>query len=1121
MTPKNAPLKLITDFVGAPARDPIPRSQTSSPSAHIAGLNRFFHPAGIPSRSATTTPIGMSALTPVDPFWGQQRDPFPPPSTSRSATPSVGNPPGGGGGGRLLTPVTESSPLDRTPIQRIGLELMAPAPPPPPPPPPPQQLQQQQQQQPPQQQQQQQKEQSALPPSQQQQQQEQSGLLPPALPTNISSPIETRNSQGFAQSPSVTLGDFNKMERAPTPPQPPQSTPSPAPSPPPPAPPASRTRSLSLRGPSGLQIQFPAMDQLLRSATPSILGGGDRKRHNSISKPQPQSSSPPQPQQQQQRVRANDQSFLDLFERGQKRLDSQRAAMPERTYPRKMSVERELVVTRGRTHEVKTSHQRSPSSPLPFSPQAALYRDGPDASPYADPPAPALHFNVPRYDAEPRRSATTARPRSPSSPADHRHHRHGNSELHPEEYDDERYYTSPRIPSRAPSRNMSRPRDPPRQHRDRDPSRRRDHRTSDRDRDPSRNRDLSQHRDPSRHRDLSRHRDRSRRRDGSSHRDRDGDRDRGRDRDVSRTRQLHLSPSSNNQARDRSRGRTRVKEVQASHLRSPSSPLPFSPQALLYQELSASDHQYDRDRESEEAEFNDRSRRRTTTTQRTARADSHTRGFGGSHKFRQQQQHESSLRRSRSERTLRQWSDQLENGNPNYMFGGASPALGSLSRNTSLSRGLPSNPRAWRADLQSAHGSRANSPAPGVASRARSPATVSRSVTPAPAPPPDRGRGRSPAPPSPLENRTFVAEAPYESVPTPPSVAAAFRRPSENRTFVAEAPYESVPTPPSVAAAFRRSPRPPQAPYESVPAPYESVPPYESVSAAPYESVPAPAPYESVPTLAPPAPQQQQLPKISSPLQTYSRTASPAPPPQQSRNASRVRGQSRSRNPPAPLSGSAANQYYSSPSLGSTADDSPPPPPPAPQQPAQQGQGQDQEPALSRSNSSHRRNNSEPAFKPLIRKLPPMPLSPPPLPQDFPVHHALQMNLEPGKKSKRSKRADAAAAAAAAGMGMGLAVGRRRQEELTPPQPQYDDDDDDDDEYYEDGDYDVDYDGSLQPGWTGEYRNPDEYYREMDRLQASLRSQHAKSPSAGGGSSLGRGGGSRHHSNDLGTMNMI
>ncbi|KAI5847619.1 hypothetical protein BZA05DRAFT_127788 [Tricharina praecox] len=534
----------------------------------------------------------MSALTPVDPFWAG-RDNFPNTRMNNANT--------------KLTPVTEASPLDKTPIQRfahqpMGQMAMAPAPPPPPPPP----------------------------------------------GREISTPIITRNSNGFFESKPVTLGDFNKMERAPTPPHnrnpsiqlnPPNHGPiNRMPTPnlrvasPPPDPIIRAQSSASLRPnkPVGLQIQFPPMDFILREGTPPIAG---RQRAGSR-------ASPPIPAGQFHRKDSKDAKFIDLIEKGNKRLDDQRASprqrrgsqertrriSPERTYPRKMSVERE---PRGRTAEVKRSHMRSPSSPLPFSPQAALYKDEP-IHVEIEPQYQIPQFNEPRYDEPRGRSAARGYPRarspSPVSPEQGRDNYETRDTTH-----------HPRQESRRPS--------------------------------PSRN---------------------------------------------------------------RSRGRGRVKEIKASHVRSPSSPLPFTPQAKLYQEMSE-----EVDRQHEEEEYH-RQPRRTAQSQTRGRQrmDSRTRDP-------QPQFQGHGLRHSRSERTLRQWSDTLERGDlgatDNYTFNrGATPTPSTMSRNLS-SRGLPSNPKVWRAELQA--NSRGNSPAP---SRGRSPP---RSMSVAPAPP-ARGMERhmSPAP---------------------------------------------------------------------------------------------------------------------------------------------------------------------------------------------------------------------------------------------------------------------------------------------------------------------------------------------------------------------------------------
>jgi hypothetical protein len=80
------------------------------------------------------------------------------------------------------------------------------------------------------------------------------------------------------------------------------------------------------------------------------------------------------------------------------------------------------------------------------------------------------------------------------------------------------------------------------------------------------------------------------------------------------------------------------------------------------------------------------------------------------------------------------------------------------------------------------------------------------------------------------------------------------------------------------------------------------------------------------------------------------------------------------------------------------------------------------------------------------------------------------MHLEPGKKKETGNNPKRT----------------NRPEEMTPPQLDYDDE-----------------------GWAGQYRNPDEYYEEMNRLQ-EMRVRHSKTPSQGSFGSRG-----------LGTMNMI
>jgi hypothetical protein len=810
MTPKDSPLKLITSFPASPDRDPVNRSATVSPASQIAGVNRFF--SGGPPRSATSTPIAMSALTPIDPFWANN-DSFPP--TSKTPAPAK------------LTPVTENSPADRTPIQRLADQI------------------------------------------------------PPQDNMQITSPIEARNSSGFQESKPVTLGDYHKLERAPTPP--PSLPPPPAQSPPPRrvASPATadpttlpgprpglfnkdRLRNEPSRSkPTGIQIQWPPIDKVIREGTPKF---GHRRKNS-------RNSPPILPIHQAARPKNSKDldTFLSLLEKGQKRLDSQRATPrgtpqlrgesppPERTYPRKMSVEEP---ERGRVAQIKTSATRSPSSPLPFSPQASFYREPVeiDSTEIARPSSRQADERGRSHTREPHASAL----RSPSSPAmmsaeQAAHYRDGVDRVgwrdevnymeqrvrymdQEDDFDDERYYTS-------------------------------------------------------------------------------------------------QPPSS----RNRSRGRSRVKEVQGSHMRSPSSPLPMSPQAMLYQEMSA---EVDRQHEMEE-----RFQRRPNPMANT-RAGSRVRA----------QPVHRSPRRSRSARTLRQWSDELERtaGLSNYSYSRTeSPAPSALSRGKSI-RGLPANPRAWRADLQTS--SRANSPSSGSrnGSRARSPAM-------APAPPralTPNGNGRNMSP----------------------------------------------------------------------------------------------------------------VPRTRSPA---SRKNSPAPV-----NNGNMRGRAISR--PAPLENinntaipRTTNQYYHSPIVAeyesiAITPEIPPLPPLS---------GVD----------SHRRNNSEPTFKPLITKLPPQPMSPPPLPQDLPVHPALQIHLETSQPRK-------------GGLSVRGKTLRRAKhtDELVSPL-----DSSDADYGFPDQEQSIvvgldrgDLYGQSHDQWAAQ-----DYYKEMRQLRA----RHAKTPSTG----------SRKGSPALGSLNQF
>lgn len=614
MTPKNSPLKLITTFP-SPTPETTQRSATTSPTneGKIGGVQRFFAWAGDRSGnktpvSAVATPIAMSAISPVEgSYW--RRDPF------GSMSAKTVNP-----GAAKLPPVTEMSPDTPKQERQPSIERLQPPP------------------------------------------QEEKGL-------KISSPIEARNSMGFSESRGpVALGDHRSNTNSPplamgsrtntpapvtgsrantpapamasrtnTPapvaasrigtPNPPvplyQIAIAPAPPPPPPrgqsppiatmlqkppTPPISRAPASSLpsppmeifnrgdgkngsamRKPAGLAIQWPPMDTVIHEGTPPMPAVPNHKRTGSRNTP-PIPNGRPAP-----RAEANDlDGFLTLLDNvNNKRMDSQRAA-PRLTVGRRA----ESPDVRARDGSRNASRQRSsdrrgrqngrqeapltrsPSSPLPMSPQARLYREDVDDDLHEDERYYTKGQRVPsrsRGRTESRKPEASAI-RSPSSPLPSS----AQAQLYREEddtFDDERYYT--------------------------------------------------------------------------------------------------VAPRTDSRSRARSRGRSNTRVPGISHARSPSSPLPMSPGAQMYAEMI------------NEVEQEERQSRRP---RRTVREDSRTRGHPGG------------IRRSRSEHTMRQWSDQLERAGAMERRPSVS---GMMNRKLSI-RGLPATPRAWKNEL----GSRAGSPVP-------------------------------------------------------------------------------------------------------------------------------------------------------------------------------------------------------------------------------------------------------------------------------------------------------------------------------------------------------------------------------------------------------------------------
>lgn len=645
----------------------------------MASINRFFGWAGGKNGaetpvSAVATPIAMSAISPgadIAP-WNARRDPFASTSAKTAISPWA-----------KLAPVTEMSPDEKTPKQlRPPAEKLAPSP-------------------------------------------------PEEKEMTISSPIEPRNSSGFsgglgpvtlgdyssrsgnntpaiassAASPVITLGQISTqtpVSRRTSPPMAPAPIPSLSPKPPTPpmnraptnplpAPPpeafnanGGRLNGSSQRKPAGLQIQWPPMDDVIRHATPPMPSTKHRRTGSRTTPALPpfagKSISRPQ-------LKADDfDGLLNVLDTvNQQRLDPQRAAPPGTIRRRAESPDvRGRGPARHRSRErsrngrgrhegrEKVNHQRSPSSPLPMSPQARLYRE----------------------DVE-------------------------EEDLHEEEFKDERYYT---INQRSTSRAVSR----------------------------DARRDASASRPRTRSRDAKRQESNMVRSPSTS---------------AIMPPQAHLYHDEVAVIEDfederyyktatlkepGGRGRSHSRNPGASALRSPSSPLPMSPGAQLYAQMA------------DEAEAEERLTRRNI--RRTLREESRNRGTGG-------------LRRSRSERTLRQWSNELER-------------VGTMTRRPSISglpsrtmsirgAGLPANPRAWKNELGSSRaGSRANSPNPGA--RGRSPAlTGTASSTPRIGTPgigtPGVGRTMSPGPLS--GGRTITLETARANSPAPRA-----RTPGSGRT---------------------------------------------------------------------------------------------------------------------------------------------------------------------------------------------------------------------------------------------------------------------------------------------------------------------------------------------------
>ena len=488
------------------------------------------------------------------------------------------------------------------------------------------------------------------------------------------------------------------------------------------------TRIIPGRRPSGgLQIHYPTMDGVLNGdielPPPVIKAARTPSRHRSSLRPIGHRGS----------GSYSDDSLPDIEEREEGRSRSRR---------RKASPDR-----RGRSYSRRPgegSHVRSPSSPLPFSAQADLYRDKEEDDFDED----EEYYTRGRHHRleSPERGRSRSKQngailRSPSSPLP----MSPEAQLYRDEEDDEfdeRYYTRARSQARARSHA------------------RMDLRAQSQARADSRARGESRMRTGSRvrARDESPLRGESRMRGGSRVRARDESPLRGESRVRAESRIRGESRARSRQPEERGRSMLRVPNM----MRSPSSPLPMSPEAEFYR--------YDDDEDDEEPTTRARSRHREESRPRgRRREESQARGREGDNEL--------DLHLSPSERMLTGLGRQFERS----ASVGRNPSLSELPARAMSVRGgifgLPATPKAWKGPLSRAQSpsgtpSRGRSPAPGRSPLVGPPITASSlnealSATPnvrAMSPSPrlglgERGRSHSRGPSS-LQN---TLPAPYET----------------------------------------------------------------------------------------------------------------------------------------------------------------------------------------------------------------------------------------------------------------------------------------------------------------------------------------------------------------------
>jgi len=439
------------------------------------------------------------------------------------------------------------------------------------------------------------------------------------------------------------------------------------------------------RPPAGLQIHFPTMDGILNGESelpPPVIKAARINR--SVSQ-----RNPPRPSGHRGSGRESDDSLPDIEEREEGRSRSRR---------RRKSPDR-----RGRSYSRRPgdgSHVRSPSSPLPFSPQADFYREREDEvesdEGYYTRPRGRREESTERGRGRSRSILGGSIIRSPSSPlpmSPEAHHYRGEEE----DSFDEQYYTRARSRARPDSRvrkgscAQSRVRDGSRPRAD----------SAIRVREESRPRGESRIKAREESRPRIREESRPRIREESRPRIREESRPRIREesrpplREESRTRE---SRARSRQPDDRGRSTMRIPNM----TRSPSSPLPMSPEAAFYR--------YDDD-EGNEVPLRARSRRREESQPRGRRREESV--------VRERdpvdEDEELDLRRSRSERTLASWVKQFGRS-ASVDRRPSVPELPSRAMSIRGHQGLPANPKVWRGSL-----SREASPA-GTPMRGRSPA---------------------------------------------------------------------------------------------------------------------------------------------------------------------------------------------------------------------------------------------------------------------------------------------------------------------------------------------------------------------------------------------------------------